>query len=215
AIEEAFADYPVSGLSAAALKGQQLHFRRDVDEALRQLLLDSLAALEPEEIVEALQDHVISQQEIWRQRIGEEEYRNFQRLLLLSAIDREWRDYLTAMDDLRREVGLEAIAQRDPKVEYKRRSYQMFSDMRGNIDELVVDRFFRELEQHQEFVRRQQAAVAYQEQMTQAGYQVVERDRGKGAELRRDMPKVGGNDPCPCGSGKKYKHCHMRQDAKV
>ncbi|NLF66717.1 MAG: preprotein translocase subunit SecA [Chloroflexi bacterium] len=215
AIEDAFAGFPVSGLSAAALKGQQLRFRRDVDEALGRLLLDSLAALEPQEIVEALEEHVTSQQEIWRQRIGEEEYRNFQRLLLLSAIDREWRDYLTAMDDLRREVGLEAIAQRDPKVEYKRRSYQMFSDMRGNIDELVVDRFFRELEQHQEFVRRQQAAVAYQEQMTQAGYQVVERDRGKGAELRRDMPKVGRNDPCPCGSGKKYKHCHMRQDAKV
>jgi preprotein translocase subunit SecA len=215
ALEESFADFPVSGQSATALKGQQLRFRRDVEEVLRQLLLDSLAALEPAEIVEALEDHVARQQELWRQRIGDEEYKNFQRLLLLSAIDREWRDYLTAMDDLRREVGLEAIAQRDPKVEYKRRSYQMFSDMRGNIDELVVDRFFRELEQHQDFVQRQEAAVAYQEQMTQAGYQVVERDRGKGAELRRDMPKVGRNDPCPCGSGKKYKHCHMRQDARV
>ena len=66
----------MSGLSAAALKGQQLRFRRDVDEALGRLLLDSLAALEPQEIVEALEEHVTSQQEIWRQRIGEEEYRN-------------------------------------------------------------------------------------------------------------------------------------------
>ncbi|MDT8305612.1 MAG: SEC-C metal-binding domain-containing protein [Anaerolineae bacterium] len=213
-IEETFAGFPVSGQSAAALKGHQLRFRREVDDILSQLLLDSLAALEPGEIVEALQEHVTLQQDRWRQQIGEDEYHNFQRLLLLSAIDREWRDYLTAMDDLRREVGLEAIAQRDPKVEYKRRSYQMFADMRGNIDEIVVDRFFRELQQHQDFIRQQEAAVAYQEQMTQAGYQVVDRDRGKGAELRRDMPKVGRNDPCPCGSGKKYKHCHMRQDAK-
>jgi preprotein translocase subunit SecA len=215
ALEAAFADFPVSGQTAAALKGQQLRFRREVDDILSQLLLDSLAALEPTEIIEALLEHVAQQQERWRQQIGEEEYHNYQRLLLLSAIDREWRDYLTAMDDLRREVGLEAIAQRDPKVEYKRRSYQMFADMRGNIDELVVDRFFRELQQHQDFIRQQEAVVAYQEQMTQAGYQVVERDKGRGAELRRDMPKVGRNDPCPCGSGKKYKHCHMRQDVKA
>jgi preprotein translocase subunit SecA len=214
ALESAFADFPVTGQSAAALKGHQLRFRREVDDILSQLLLDSLAALEPAEIVDALQDHVALQQARWREQIGEEEYHNYQRLLLLSAIDREWRDYLTAMDDLRREVGLEAIAQRDPKVEYKRRSYQMFADMRGNIDELVVDRFFRELQQHQDFIRQQEAVVAYQEQMTQAGYQVVERDKGRGAELRRDMPKVGRNDPCPCGSGKKYKHCHMRQDAR-
>jgi preprotein translocase subunit SecA len=214
AIEEAFADFPVSGQSAAALKGQQLRFRHAIDDILSRLLLDSLAALEPPEIVEALQEHIVLQQDRWHQQIGDAEYRNYQRLLLLSAIDREWRDYLTAMDDLRREVGLEAIAQRDPKVEYKRRSYQMFADMRGNIDSIVVDRFFRELQQHQDFIRQQEAAVAYQEQMTQAGYQVVERDRGKGAELRRDMPKVGRNDPCPCGSGKKYKHCHMRQDTK-
>ncbi len=215
ALEAAFTGFPISGQSAAALKGQQLRFRRQVDDILGQLLLDSLAALEPAEFAEALQAHVAQQQEQWRQQIGEDEYHNYQRLLLLSAIDREWRDYLTAMDDLRREVGLEAIAQRDPKVEYKRRSYQMFADMRGNIDELVVDRFFRELAQHQDFISQQEATVAYKEQMSQAGYQMVERDRGRGAELRRDMPKVGRNDPCPCGSGKKYKHCHMRQEAKA
>jgi preprotein translocase subunit SecA len=58
------------------------------------------------------------------------EYQNFQRLLLLDAIDREWRDYLTAVDDLRREVGLEAVGQRDPKVQYKIRSAEMFANMR-------------------------------------------------------------------------------------
>jgi preprotein translocase subunit SecA len=116
------------------------------------------------------------------------------------------------MDDLRREIGLEAFAQRDPKVEYKRRSYQMFADMRNNIDKTIVDRFFREIASHQQYIQRQEAAVAYQAKLSQAGYQVVQRDQGKGVELRREMPKVGRNDPCPCGSGRKYKNCHMRQD---
>ena len=214
-LRAAFAEFNVEGVSQQALKNQQARFKREVDETLRELLLDSLSALDSDQLVEALAAHVAEQQEQWRQNIGSEEYRNFQRLLLLNAIDREWRDYLTAMDDLRREIGLEAVGQRDPKVEYKRRSFQMFADMRSNIDEIVVDRFFRELQQHQEFIRRQEAEVAYQEQMDQAGYQVVQRDKGKGVELRRDMPKVGRNDPCPCGSGKKYKHCHLRQDRKA
>jgi preprotein translocase subunit SecA len=211
-LNQVFAEFSVEGQSQKALKNQQSHFKRQIDEILRDLLLDSLSALDAEALVEALQDHVADQQDVWRQRIGDQEYDNYQRLLLLSAIDNEWRDYLTAMDDLRREIGLEAFGQRDPKVEYKRRSYQMFADMRGNIDSSVVERFFRELQSHQAFIERQEAAVAYQEQMSQAGYQMVERDQGKGVELRRDMPKVGRNDPCPCGSGKKYKHCHLRQD---
>jgi preprotein translocase subunit SecA len=211
-LNEAFSEFSVEGQSSKALKNQQSHFKRVVDETLRELLLDSLSALDPQELVEALQTHISTQQENWRKKIGNDEYQNFQRLLLLSAIDNEWRDYLTAMDDLRREIGLEAFGQRDPKVEYKRRSFQMFADMRHNIDQSVVDRFFRELHSHQDFIQRQEATVAYQEQMSQAGYQMVQRDQGKGVELRREMPKVGRNDPCPCGSGKKYKHCHLRQD---
>jgi preprotein translocase subunit SecA len=160
----------------------------------------------------ALNDYVDQQRDIWRQQIGDDEFENFERLLLLDAIDREWRDYLVAMDDLRREIGLEAIGQRDPKVEYKRRSYQMFADMRNNIDRTVVDNYFRRIACHQAYIQQQEAAAAYQTQLSEAGYQVVQRDKGKGVELRRDAPKVGRNDPCPCGSGKKYKHCHMRQD---
>lgn len=211
-LDDVFSEFNVEGLSQKALKNQQSHLKNQIDVILRDLLLESLSALGPNDLVEALQDHVGDQQDAWRQRIGEEQYGSFQRLLLLSAIDNEWRDYLTAMDDLRREIGLEAFGQRDPKVEYKRRSYQMFANMRENIDESVVERFFRELQSHQAFIERQEAAVAYQEQMSQAGYQMVQRDQGKGVELRREMPKVGRNDPCPCGSGKKYKHCHLRQD---
>ena len=159
----------------------------------------------------ALEAYINRQQEKWQQHIGFEEYENFQRLLLLDSIDREWRDYLTAMDDLRREIGLEAVGQRDPKVQYKIRSAQMFQDMRNNINKNIVERFFHQVAHHQRFVQQQQAEVAYHEQARDAGFQVVKR-KGKGVELRRDMPKVGRNDPCPCGSGKKYKHCHMKED---
>lgn len=211
-IESAFAQFNVEGLSSRAIQNQQAGFRQIIDETLRDLLLESLSALDDDQMVDALSHYVAEQRERWQQQIGQEDYEEFQRILLLEAIDREWRDYLTAMDDLRREIGLEAFGQRDPKVEYKRRSYQMFADMRNNIDRIVIDNYFRRIASHQAYIRQQEAVVAYQEQMSQAGYQVVKREKGKGVELRRDMPKVGRNDPCPCGSGKKYKHCHMRQE---
>lgn len=211
-MNEAFDQFNVEGLSTRAIQFQQAGFRRRVDDALRELLSDSLSALDNDQLAEALSHYVKQQETIWRERIGEEEFESFQRLILLQAIDREWRDYLIAVDDVRREIGLEAIAQRDPKVEYKRRSYQMFADMRNNIERSVAENYFSQLARHQTFIQQQEAAVAYQEQLTQAGYQVVKKDKGKGSELRRDTPKVGRNDPCPCGSGKKYKNCHMRSD---
>jgi preprotein translocase subunit SecA len=211
-IDDSFDHFNVEGLSKQAIRKQQIGFRQNIDIALRDLLLESLSALENDELALALSNYVENQQKIWRDKIGEDEFRNFQRLLLLDAIDREWRDYLVAMDDLRREIGLEAIAQHDPKVEYKRRSYQMFADMRSNIDRAVVDNYFQRIASHQAYIKQQEATVAYREQLSQAGYQVVKRDKGRGVELRRDTPKVGRNDLCPCGSGKKYKHCHLRQD---
>ena len=211
-IDTAFSEFQVDGLSQKNAQARQAKFRQRVDRALREMLLDSLSALSGEQLQEALSSYVGKRQDDWRARIGEAEYRNYQRLLLLHAIDREWRDYLTAMDDLRREIGLEAVGQRDPKVMYKQRSYQMFADMRRNIDKDVADRFFRDIMSHEEFIRRQEAAEAYQMQAQDAGYQVVRREGGRGVELRRDMPKVGRNDPCPCGSGKKYKACHGRLD---
>jgi preprotein translocase subunit SecA len=211
-LNEAFADYNVEGVSVRAIHKQQASFKHEVDEILRDLLIDSLSALDEDQMAEALNDYVDQQRENWLAGIGEEEFQNFQRLLLLSSIDREWRDYLIAMDDLRREIGLEAFGQRDPKVEYKRRSYQMFADMKGNIDQSIAENYFRRIASHQAYIQQQEASQAYQARLSQAGYQVVKKERGKGVELRRDVPKVGRNDPCPCGSGKKYKHCHMRKN---
>ncbi len=212
ALNQAFSHFSVEGLSVKNAPARQLRFKAKADEALRQLLLDTLSALDGAQLMLALEAYINRQQEKWQEHIGVEEYNNFQRLLLLDSIDREWRDYLTAMDDLRREIGLEAVGQRDPKVQYKIRSAQMYQNMRSNINENIVERFFHQVAHHQKFIQQQQADVAYHTQARDAGFQVVKRKKGKGVELRRDMPKVGRNDPCPCGSGKKYKHCHMKQD---
>jgi preprotein translocase subunit SecA len=209
-INHAFSGFNLDGLSVKNMEERQRHFRTHVDEVLRDLMLQSLQELDGEQLAAALEQYIDRQQAKWRQFIGEEEYKNYQRLLLLSAIDREWRDYLTAMDDLRREIGLQAFGQRDPKIEYKKRSFEMFGDMRKNIDRDIADRFFREISGHQQFVQQQQQDVAYKVQSQDAGYQTVKREKGKGTEVRKDSPDVGRNDPCPCGSGRKYKNCHGR-----
>jgi len=110
-INNAFLQFSVEGLSVQAIRGQQQRFQEQVDEAQRALLIDSLSALDEEGVQAALRQRVDQQQDLWRKNIGETEYQNFQRLLLLSAIDREWRDYLTAMDDLRREIGRKAAGE--------------------------------------------------------------------------------------------------------
>jgi len=208
----AFNSFSVEGLSVKNAATRQERFKQGANQAMHKLLLATIAAMDAEQLETALGDYVHKQQEKWRNHVGETEYRNYQRTLLLSAIDREWRDYLTAADDLRREIGLEALGQRDPKVQYKIRSAEMFQHMRSNIDKDIADRFFRDIAQHQAFVQQQEAEQQYQLQAREMGFAAIKRESGKGVELRRDAPKVGRNDPCPCGSGKKYKNCHMRQE---
>ena len=227
-INDAFVRFNVEGASLDALKAQQGKFKTRVDEALAELLLDGLNTLDSDQLVEALSGHITIQADKWRGRIGDEEYRKFQRLLLLNAFDREWRDYLTAMDDLRREVGLQAMGQRNPKVEYKKRSFEMFQDMRNNINEYVAKGFFEQIDRHQQYVQQQerqaaQAAAAANQaaasvnggsQQAAGGYRVVRRGNGKGTVVKREQPKLGRNDACWCGSGKKYKACHFKEDQK-
>ncbi|PID86373.1 MAG: hypothetical protein CSB13_03865 [Chloroflexi bacterium] len=210
-VEKAFAAFSVDGLTNKNADSRQLRFKLAVDTAIRNLLLESLSSMESQQLIDALIGYVQKQQQKWRDAIGEAEYRNFQRVLLLESIDREWRDYLTAMDDLRREIGLEAVGQRDPKVQYKLRSAEMFMDMRHNIDQDIVARFFHQIHSHQAYIEKQEKEKAFRTNAQEAGFQVVKREGGKGTELRRDAPKVGRNDPCPCGSGKKYKQCHGRK----
>ena len=140
---------------------QQIPFQKSVRATLQDLLLQSLKTLDSDSLADALHDHILKERDKWKVVIGEDEFNEFQRVLVLSAIDREWRDYLTAADDLRREIGLEAAGrQRDPKIEYKKRSFEMFADMKQNIERELGETYFRRIGQHQDYLKRQQEQEA-------------------------------------------------------
>jgi preprotein translocase subunit SecA len=145
------------------------------------------------------------------------ELSDLERYVLLHVYDGTWKDHLYAMDHLRDSIWTRSFAEKDPKTEYKREGFRMFNQMLESIEERVTDIIFRvRLEAgatarsvwnvsrvaHDEVAQfgmaeRQRAAA----QAPQAGEQVVR-------QIKLDKPKVGRNDPCPCGSGKKYKKCH-------
>ncbi|RKM61475.1 preprotein translocase subunit SecA [Butyrivibrio sp. CB08] len=126
-----------------------------------------------------------------------ETIREIERVILLKVIDRKWMDHIDDMDQLRQGIGLQAYGQRDPKLEYKLEGYEMFDDMTRNIEEDTVRLLFRV--HIEERVEREQVA-----KVTGTNKD----DSLAKAPIKRVEAKVYPNDPCPCGSGKKYKNCH-------
>jgi preprotein translocase subunit SecA len=143
-----------------------------------------------------------------------------ERRMMLGAIDSQWVDFLTGMEYLRQEIGLQAIAQRDPLIEYQRNASIMFSELKENIQRDIVYRIIPvsfqyeqhlrqiELEQQQRLAMAQRVGGSSEEQQQQQA-------KAAAKPVRKDMPKVGRNDPCPCGSGKKFKHCHEGREAEL
>ena len=126
----------------------------------------------------------------------QESMREAERVVLLKTIDRKWMDHIDDMDQLRQGIGLQAYAQRDPLNEYKMAGYDMFNEMMASIREDTVKMMFRvKVEKPEE--REQVAKVTG----------TNKDDSGVKAPVRRNAPKIQPNDPCPCGSGKKYKQC--------
>jgi len=135
-----------------------------------------------------------------REKIGERAD-NIERMVMLQVIDNLWKDNLLAMDHLKEGIGLRGYGQRDPLVEYKREGYEMFQNMIERIKEETVDHLFKiELVSDQEIYESSQRRL-----------KDISMNRGEGEEKKkpskRESGKVGRNDPCPCGSGKKYKKC--------
>ncbi len=149
------------------------------------------------------------------------EMRRMERALVLEILDTAWKDHLLAMDHLRSAVGLRGWAQVDPKVEYKREGMRTFEIMWNSIGERVTDLIFKIEQLDPSFVGstwKDARAVHEDAQSTSemARQQQQAIDGSENADqkiepIRNRTPKVGRNDPCPCGSGKKYKNCHMKQ----
>lgn len=144
------------------------------------------------------------------------------REVLLSIFDKHWKDHLRAMDHMKEGINLRAYAQKDPLVEYKRESFSLFGIMKEAVKKSVVENIFTVKlytpEEIEEIKRKQQEILEMQikahQQAEEAAKKEAERQEkiqaqmAQGGGLRRGQAKVGRNEPCPCGSGKKYKQCH-------
>jgi hypothetical protein len=242
-LDHAFRELVASIAQDSSMGETQSAFYRGLNRALSEATGTILGELEHEELLDALTDRVDALLELtrmpeggaaeeengsgWRYdrqvyAIGQEEIGNYERALMLSVIDHEWRQYLQAIDDLRQGVSLEAFGQRDPKVQFKRRAFEMFDKLRDDVQEDIARRFFAELPRHRQIVEQQKRQEQLLDQISQAGYRVQRQvKRTKEGQVRTSQTihkdvwsKVGRNDPCPCGSGKKFKDCHYNQIRK-
>ncbi|MDE5984031.1 MAG: preprotein translocase subunit SecA [Eubacterium sp.] len=134
-----------------------------------------------------------------RKILGDEMFQDFERMVLLRNVDTLWMDHIDAMDDLKQGIGLRAYAQQDPVVAFRMESYDMFDEMTATIRENTVRMVLTIMPRRQEDVERK--AVAKVTATSSGGDNTV-----KSSPVRKGN-KVGPNDPCPCGSGKKYKKC--------
>jgi preprotein translocase subunit SecA len=130
-----------------------------------------------------------------------------ERMIMLQIVDSHWKDHLLAMDHLKEGIGLRGYGQRDPLVEYKKESFTLFEDLMSRIEEDTVRFLFllqpvNEQKQQEEMERRQR-----RQQMMLSQQQAAASGGTGSSQVKREAPKVGRNDPCPCGSGKKYKKC--------
>ena len=152
-----------------------------------------------DDVVNTLTQRGLKRLEEKRELIGDEMFTEFQRMVLLRNVDVLWMDHIDAMDDLKQGIHLRAYAQRDPVVEFRLQSYDMFDEMTAAIRENTVRMLLTLVPRRREDVERKAVAKVT---ATSAGGD----DTATHTTVRKGK-KVGPNDPCPCGSGKKYKKC--------
>jgi preprotein translocase subunit SecA len=167
--------------------------------------------LGPEPLGGAIWERLAARYEAKETKVGPELMRHYERHILLQIIDAAWKDHLLAMDHLKEGIGLRAYGQKDPLVEYKRESFEMFAQMKERIENDAVRFLFllepmtaEDREREEQRRRAEQAQVFAAASRSAAGVTA----RGGVQTVVRKEAKVGRNDPCPCGSGKKYKKCH-------
>ncbi|MHC4549095.1 MAG: preprotein translocase subunit SecA [Planctomycetota bacterium] len=154
-----------------------------------------------------------------KEEMGEDSFQRTLRFILLQAFDEKWKEHLRELDAMRQAVGLRGYAQQDPKLEYRREASQMFGEMQGHIAEAVTDVMLKvhvTAEMDDMLGGRWRPASLTHEEVTAFETRADTAPIGSTPEklepIRRDKPKVGRNEPCPCGSGKKYKKCCGRNE---
>jgi len=191
-------------------------------------LVENASELDDEDLLRRVQE---AARDVYRakvERVGQENWSQFERSIMLQAIDTHWREHLSSLDHLRQGIHLRGYAQKNPKQEYKREAFELFSEMLDRIRNDVVRVLMTVRIQSPEQVEQAEAAQAQshvqnvqyhhsdydealgggQDTAAQAPARPAAAAQAAAGTVRNFMPKIGRNDPCPCGSGKKYKHCH-------
>ncbi len=181
-------------------------------------------AIDVEEIVERVQAVARTVFEGKVALVGEENFTQFERVVLLQTIDGQWREHLSALDYLRQGIHLRGYAQKQPKQEYKREAFTLFGQLldsvKNDVTRVLMNVRVQSAEQMAEAAeqleeRAEQIANVTYTAPTETGEAQTIADAGLAAAATRpagEVPRVGRNDACPCGSGKKYKHCHGKLD---
>lgn len=172
------------------------HFGRDTFD-FDEDFLEGHTSADAEELKRFMKEEAKAKYAEKEGEFGDDAFREVERVVLLRVVDQKWMDHIDAMDQLRQGIGLRAVGQIDPVRAYAEEGFDMFEAMNESIREETVRLLFHV--QNPERMERKQVA---QEVKT------VNPDSGVQEPVRRTSKKVGRNDPCPCGSGKKYKHCH-------
>ncbi len=174
----------------------------------------TLQKLSRAEIEDALLTIIEEEYQQREAAITAENMRFIERRLMLAAIDRQWIDYLTAMDELRQTINLQAYAQRNPLVEFKKSSFEMFAELKDHITHDIVYQIIPTSYRYEEQLRaieaeQQRRLAAAQASGGSSETQNTVAKRKAPRTVQKEFREPGRNDPCPCGSGKKYKHCHL------
>jgi len=200
------------------------------ESLLRTILLpipvsgEEIEAMRVGDLTDRLKSAALDVYERKRKHLGEELMGRLERFATLKTIDEKWKEHLYEMDRLKEGIGLRAYGQKDPLLEYKQEAYRTFTEMLGRIDDEVLELVFKaqiqvEAPEALEARRREPVDMAtVHEEAVGMGF------AGDGEEPQQPQParvgkkqpikvdkKIGRNEPCPCGSGKKYKHCHGKQ----
>ena len=170
--------------------------------------------LTSQEVVDTVWDQVKARYERKEEQIGPEAMRTYERIIMLNIIDAQWKDHLLSLDHLKQGIGLVGYGQKDPLVEYKKQSFDLFQEMLDRIDTTTIRSLFNlqvVSEQAPETLRQRRMArrpASLKFTGPNQGAAPAGEEDGKVKTVVRDQPKTGRNEPCPCGSGKKYKKCH-------
>jgi preprotein translocase subunit SecA len=162
------------------------------------------------QLAEKLPETIRTIYEDKEKRFGLEYIRFQERMIMLQVLDMQWKDHLWSLDHLKEGIGLRGYGQRDPLIEYKRESFNMFEELRSRIEEETIRYLylFEPISKEEQDAREREREEARRKLQREQNLVYSAGDMSPAAPSKREAAKVGRNDPCPCGSGRKFKKCH-------